>query len=149
MRLLSHTLALNDTAGTNTPATKTLTASYATLDLFAVSHAGQLSFDFVYVPLSGQSNRTVSIQFEGSPQDLNTAEGSSDWFNIGIWTDASGTWSEETATYSKLGATGGTSYNLVAIEIPTTHQKVRVRVKEDGSANFGTIKGWANLICIS
>lgn len=143
MNQLIRTLPLNMVAGVHTA--KTLTASYATLDIVTTSHAGQLCFDFIYTLHASASNRNISIQIEGSPDDITTAEGSSNWFNLGSYTNSSGTWTAEDATYTKAGASGGTAYNLTALEVPTSHQRIRVRVKEDGASNFGTVKGWCSL----
>lgn len=146
MHTLTQTLKLNVVVSgdTQTHTAQTLTASAATLGAqFSIAHAGQLSIDLIYTPAA--NTRNLSYYIEVSPDDLTVAEGSSNWFQLGQYTNSSGTWTKEAATYTLAGATLSTAYPNVPVEVPTAHQKARVRVLEDGVATFGTVKGWVNL----
>ena len=85
-----------------------------------------------YTPKAGQSNRTVSVRVEYSPDN-------STWYLDSNASVASSTTAiTQNTAFTFLGATGGTAYNFV-IDVPMSHKFTRISACEDGSGNFGTL----------
>ena len=112
--------------------TPTLTASYAgnTHD-FITEGMVQLNLYVTYTPKTGQTDRIIYLQIEvGSERTdlyMNTVQ------SVGT---------EYTDLYHNqerfTGAVGGTIYKF-PFDVPISSNVCRVSVKEDGSADFGTV----------
>jgi len=111
---------------------ETLTASYAgnTHD-FVIEGMVQLNLEMTYTPKTGETDRNLYIQIE-------TGSERTDLYMYTV--QSVGT------AYTDLyqnenrfkGAVGGTVYKF-PLDLPISNKVCRVSVKEDGSADFGTI----------
>lgn len=118
-------------------AAATLTAAYTgntkTLDS---KYLNTLHLDIEYTPKAGQTNRFIEIEVRGSNNEGTT------FFGIGNKSDTT----TKSLLYEDIPikfpgdgvSTGGTAMTA-QIDIPISHDKIKISVKEDGSANFGTV----------
>lgn len=122
--------------------TTTLTTSLNdTKRTFEAFGARKLELEVYYIPLLGQSNRTCTIFLE-----FGTTSGVYVPLTVLQATSAAdGTMQLLENPLTILGATGGTTYGR-KIEIEDLLPHFRVSAKEDGSANFGTVRIVGTLI---
>ena len=107
-----------------------LTQDYQTIhEQFAIAHAGQLSVKMRHYPTA--SSQTMTMRVQVSDDDMDTAEASSEWHDVGSQDNGGGdpsTLSEESHEYAKASA-GSSQENWVPYDFPTTAQKARVQAK--------------------
>jgi hypothetical protein len=114
-----------------TPAT--LTASFDdNVEVIHVANKSQVEIYVEYTVNGASSNRTLSLQLEGSP-DATT------YYKMISNSISSGTETWYIRTGQFVGATGGVVYRF-RISEPIADQSLRISVKESGSGDFGTVK---------
>ena len=137
---------MTDSCGTiavtfSASATYTLTTSLVASDAFNVNFAKTVSIYGLYAT-QGLANK-VSYTVEINPFDAATDPTGAYWSQVGIFTDSTGTWTEEKATYlSVASGAAGTSQTLTPLVIPTVNAtQMRIKAKETISAGTaGTLK---------
>ena len=108
----------------------TLTASFD--DNVNVVHMGNKSQMQLYIDYTpAQDGRKISVQIEGSPNGSRYYKKVTSDISSGTET-----WSIKVGTFT--GTTGGVTYPIEVSE-PVADKSIRISVKEDGSANFGTV----------
>ena len=115
--------------------TSTLTASFAdNLDARRSFGKTQCNYEIYYIPKTGQSDRTCTVFVEYSSANV-------DWVpqTVIIPTNVTGTEPAVKHYITIAGATGGTTYPI-KLEVKNLGPYIRISAKEDGSANFGTVK---------
>ena len=133
---------------------QTLTASYAATTAATYAHVGGMIQGILlvaYTPKTGQSNRNASIYLEVSYDDATS------WYPISKGEDAAGSAGELVTTvfinsWKLPGATGGTVYRFripFALGDGGRDERgyfksaiIRAKIKEDGSADFGTLSAF-------
>lgn len=95
-----------------------------------------------YTPGAGGTGNSIQYQVEINPFYYQEDKTDLFWAPIGKYVDATGTWTEERATFVSGTGTAATQYNVVPLDIiDPSAARVRIKIKETvvgGSA--GTIR---------
>lgn len=111
----------------------TLTASFDdNVQVVHVANKSQIELYVEYTVNAMSSNRTLSIQLEGSPDGTTYYKMISNSVSSGTET-----WNIRTGQF--VGSSGGVVYRF-RISEPVADQSLRISTKESGSDNFGTVK---------
>ena len=96
-----------------------------------------------YTPGAGGSTNTAQITVEVNPFNATEDPNNLYWSQVGQYTNASGTWTEELATFtSNTSTVAGTRHALVPIDLTNLAVcQIRVKAKETvGAGSAGTIR---------
>jgi len=123
--------------------TYTLTPSYVNSDVLRCDFDEAITVYPFYSAGSGETSNTVSIQVQTNPLISEEDTGNLYWANAGgQYTNSSGTWTEEDATYTVSQGDAGTYEPGQPIVLGNMHaQQMRIKVKENGVAtNAGSLR---------
>lgn len=120
----------------------TLTTSSVASDAIAVDYAKRLSLYGYYKGGAGSTSNTVSIIVEVNPFDSSEDSAGAFWSPAGIYIDTSGTWAQESSTFTYTQTTAGTYKNQVPIDFSNVNAKqVRFKAQETvGAGSAGSLK---------
>ncbi len=120
-----------------TPTTPiTLAATYDTPIEITAGYFNKLALKLNYIPLTGESNRYVTLKVEFTSDDGVTWQELS---NVAATPTETDIYDSATLDFpADHTTTGGVTYTG-SIQIPIACDKVRISVKESGSSNFGTM----------
>ena len=113
----------------------TLTASFVASDEIVVDFTKRLTLFPAYKGGAGGTTNVLSYQVQFNPLNATQDPSGLYWATYGIFTDSSGTWSEEAATYTSTQTTAGTYKAGVPLVLGQVDaQRMRILVKETVNA---------------
>lgn len=120
----------------------TLESTAQTSNVIPCPFAKRATLYVDYKAGASETGNTADFTIEVNPLDAESDPTGLYWSTLGIYTDSTGTWSQEKATYAVAQGTGGSYAMGVPIKITNLDaMQIRFTAKESGVAsNKGSVK---------